>query len=117
MAGAPQQHVGFNFRVWSEGRDEPFSVPASQAAVEAAELKGSIRSSGELSGFTSSSWNIFLASVAGVQQGGALPFNHRFTAADGFIVNVWVEPKPGVVAGEPWGPDSWASGVLGAGLA
>ncbi len=79
-------------------------------------LMGWIRSSKELQGFTSIGWDLYLANAAGQKEGGPLPFNYPFTPAAGSIVNVWVEPKPGVAAGEPWGPGSWAGGGLGAGL-
>ena len=116
MAAAPQQ-VGFNLRVWSEGRDEPFSVPMPQEAIEAAELKACIEASptGKRMGFAAGDWNVYLATASGLKSGGPLPlpFNHSFAPAAGSIVNVWVEPKPDAAAGEPWEPCSWAGGGLG----
>ena len=95
-----------------------FPVVAERASFPVFVLKGWIRASGELAGFTSMGWDLYLASDSGQRLGAApLPPGHAFSSADGPVVNVWVEPKPGVVAGEPLGPDSWAGGVLGAGLA
>ena len=70
-------------------------------------------------------WLLCLANpLTGQRAGDPLPLGYNFSDADAAaatgsdgVLNVWVEPKPGVVAGEPLGPDSWASGVLGAGLA
>ena len=104
--------MAFSLRVWCSQRDECFSVPVPQAAIEAAELKVFIEASptGKKLGFAAGDWNIFPASAAGLKEGGPLPlpFNHTFTPAAGSIVNVWAEPKPGAAAGEPWGPGSWA---------
>ncbi len=71
--------------------------------------------------YTMASWLLCLATLAGLRAGDPLPLGYNFsdaaasTGPDG-VLNVWVEPKPGTAAGEPWGPGSWAGGGLGAGL-
>jgi hypothetical protein len=95
--------MSFSLRVWCGQLDECFPVPVPRLPIDAVELKGLIRSSGELTGFTSAGWDLYLADALGAKEGAALRFDHRFNPAAGSIVNVWVEPKPGA-AGELWGP-------------
>jgi hypothetical protein len=106
--------------IHSHGRGS-FPVRVEDASIIAVLLKDLVegKPTAKKMDFAVGDWDIYLCDAAGtkVEPQVALADGADITPAAGeAAVHLWVEPKPGAAAGEPWGPGSWAGGGLGAGL-
>ena len=118
LAFLPAVQMPCTVWVHSAAGGEPIrlkGVPDDAIVQDVKEQLEPLRSAVDM-GFTVR-WSLALASPEGLRQGAFLAADQLIAPAGaGTVLHVWVEPKHGFAAGEPWGPGSWAGGGFGDGL-